>query len=270
MVKDAIAEIPVMTFLAYRFTWAALLVAGVFHRDLRRLSARGWRAGLLMGGFLTAGYVLQTFGLDLTTPASAGFITGMFVVLTPVFGALLLGQRAGRLAWAAAVVSAAGLYLMTGTGAVVHVAGDLLVFACACAFALHILATDRAATGHGIGALLAVQLGVCGTVSLIVAAGQGALEVPRGWTVWSALVVTAVFASALGFFVQTYAQRHAPPARTALILAGEPAFAGLFAWLLTGQTLSATGWVGAALIMLAIVAVETVPYLRPERPLPER
>jgi drug/metabolite transporter (DMT)-like permease len=122
---------------------------------------------------------------------------------------------------------------------------------------------------HDVGALLAVQLGVCGLVPLIVAAGSQDLEFPRGTTVWSALLVTSFVASALGFFVQTYAQRHAPPARTALILASEPAFAGLFAYLLKGERLGALDWVGATLILAAILAVEAVPYLRPVRPLPE-
>jgi drug/metabolite transporter (DMT)-like permease len=93
--------------------------------------------------------------------------------------------------------------------------------------------------------------------------------VPRGGTVWSALVVTSLVASALGFFVQTFAQRHAPPDRTALILASEPAFAGLFGFVLADERLSALGLVGALLIMAAIIAVEVVPRLRPPRPLPE-
>jgi drug/metabolite transporter (DMT)-like permease len=87
--------------------------------------------------------------------------------------------------------------------------------------------------------------------------------------VWSALLVTSLVASALGFFVQTYAQRHASPARTALILASEPAFAGLFAYLLKDETLSSVQWIGAALILGAIVVVQLIPYLRPTRPLPE-
>jgi drug/metabolite transporter (DMT)-like permease len=114
-----------------------------------------------------------------------------------------------------------------------------------------------------------VQLGVAGLVCLAAAAPLGQLEVPRGATVWSALVVTALVASALGFFVQTYAQRHASPARTALILASEPAFAGLFGYLLAGDRLSPTAWAGAALIMGAILLVEVLPRLRPPRPLPE-
>jgi drug/metabolite transporter (DMT)-like permease len=271
MVKDAVKFLPVTTFLSYRFIPAAALVGLVYRRKLAHMSADGWRAGLVMGFFLTGGYVLQTFGLQRTDAASAGFITGMFVVLTPVFGGLFLRQRSGALAWIAAALSALGLFLMTGAGGSVHATGDLLVLGCACSFALHILATDRAAKAHDVGALLAVQLAVCGIVALLAAGAQGELLVPRSPTVWWALGVTSLLASALGFFVQTYAQRHASPARTALILASEPAFAGLFAYALAGQTPSVTGWTGAALIMLAIIIVELVGYFGLyQRPLPER
>jgi drug/metabolite transporter (DMT)-like permease len=269
MVQDAVEEIPVMTFLAYRFIPAAALMAIVFRKQVGRLSRRGWRAGLVMGIFLTTGYVFQTLGLERTTASNAGFITGMFVVLTPVFGALFLGQKAGTPAWVAAAVSAFGLYLLSGTGGSLHLAGDALVFLCACSFSLHILATDIAVREYDVGALLVVQLSVCGLFSLVVATGMGDLVVPDSTTVWSALLVTSLLASAAGFFVQTYAQQHTSPARTALILASEPAFAGLFAYLLAGETLSALDWVGAGLILTAIVTVEVVPYLRPVRPLPE-
>ncbi|MDQ3877158.1 MAG: DMT family transporter, partial [Actinomycetota bacterium] len=256
--------------LAYRFIPAAALVGFGFRRELRGLGWRGVRAASIMGVFLTAGYMFQTFGLDRTSAAHAGFITGLFVVLTPVFGAIFMRHRAPLTVWGAALVSAFGLYLLSGTGSGGRVAGDLLVLGCAVSFAFHILTTDIAVrAGFDIGALLAVQLGVCGVVSLGVAGSSGDLVIPRDANVWIALVVTAVFASAIGFFVQTYAQQHASPARTALILASEPAFAGFFAYVLKGETLSAVGWLGAALILAAIFSVELVPYLRPPRPLPE-
>ena len=271
MVQDAVERLPVMAFLAYRFAPACALVAVVFRKDLARLSRAGWVAGVLMGVFLTSGYVFQTLGLQLTTAAKAGFITGLFVVLTPVFGALFFAQRAGWPAWAAAVVSTAGLYLLSGGGPGGLAEGDLLVLGCAASFAFHILFTGRAVRHHHAGALLAVQLGVCGLASLVAAGAAGDLEAPGSAVEWNALVVTALGATALGFFVQTYAQRHASPARTALILASEPAFAGLFAYLLAEETLDPAGWAGAALIMAAIVGVELVPYLRPpQEPLPER
>src|SRR6185503_1685612 len=119
------------------------------------------------------------------------------------------------------------------------------------------------------GALVAIQLTACGLFCLVVAAAAGQLETPHGGTVWSALAVTALVASAIGFLIQSYAQQHSPPARTALILAAEPAFAGLFGYLLNDERLSAAAWSGALLILAAIVLVDVVPRLRPPRPLPE-
>jgi drug/metabolite transporter (DMT)-like permease len=269
MVQDAIELLPTMAFLAYRFIPASLIVALVFAGSLRRLPAAGWRAGLLMGLFLCAGYIFQTLGLEETTASNTGFITGLFVVLTPVMGAIFLRERIGTAAWAAAGVSLVGLYLLSGLGGDLHLRGDGLVLVAAFALSAHILATARAVRAYDVGALLAIQLGVCGVVPLAIAAAGGQLEPPRGGTVWSALIVTSLVASALGFFVQTFAQQHAPPARTALILAAEPAFAGLFGWLLADDRLSATEWLGAGLIMAAILAVEVTPRFRPPRPLPE-
>jgi drug/metabolite transporter (DMT)-like permease len=269
MVQDAIAELPPLAFLAYRFVPAGLLVAAFSWGALRALGPDGWRAGLVMGLFLTAGYVFQTLGLQDTSASNAGFITGLFVVLTPLFGLLLFRVRVGPVGWAAAGVSALGLFLLSGAGSEASLRGDGLVFLCACAFAVHILVTERAVRRHDVAALVAVQLGACGVFCLAAAALAGDLEVPRGATVWSALLVTSLVASALGFLVQSYAQRTISSARTALILAAEPAFAGLFGYLLAGDRLSAAGWAGAALILLAIVAVDAIPRFRPPRPLPE-
>lgn len=271
MVQDAVELIPVTTFLAYRFVPAAALIAVVFRRELRGLGVRGLKAGAAMGMFLTGGYLFQTLGLERTTASNAGFITGLFVVLTPLFGALLLRHRVGPAAWAAAIVSTAGLYLLSGAGSEgAQAVGDALVFLCACSFSIHILVTDRAIEKHHYGALLAVQLAFTGIFCLSLAIAQRDLVMPRSSTVWSALVVTSLFASALGFFVQTYAQRHASPARVALILTSEPVFAGFFAYLLQGETLTPLSWLGAGLIMVAILLVEMVPQLRVTRPLPER
>jgi drug/metabolite transporter (DMT)-like permease len=269
MVQDAIRELPTMAFLAYRFIPAALIVAVVFLRPLRALPPEGWRAGAVMGVFLTGGYVFQTLGLEETSASNTGFITGLFVVLTPILGAIFLRHRITPLAWAAAGVAMVGLWLLSGGSDDFDLRGDGLVFLCAISLAAHILATASAVRRFDVGALLAVQLGVVGLVSLAIGAAAADLEKPEGATVWSALVVTSLIASALGFFVQSFAQKHAPPARTALILAAEPAFAGLFGWLLNDERLSATGWLGAALIMAAIVAVEIAPRFRPPRPLPE-
>lgn len=131
LVQDAVREMPVTSFLAFRFLSGAVLVAALFRRPLARLGRSGFGAGLRMGFWLTAGYVLQTYGLQRTSVSNTGFITGLFVVLTPLLGALLYGQRAGRLAWIAASVSTVGLFLLSGVGGWSYPEGDLLVLLCA-------------------------------------------------------------------------------------------------------------------------------------------
>jgi drug/metabolite transporter (DMT)-like permease len=269
MVQDAVEEMPVLTFLAIRFLAAAAIVAPFVVRPVRALGRGGARAGLLMGTFLTLGYVFQTFALQHTTASNVGFITGMVVVLTPLLGALVLRMSVPPIAYASALVAAVGLALLSGVGGEVRALGDGLALGCAAAFAFHLLATDRAVARFDVGALLFVQLTVCGVASLVAAAALGQLEAPTGLTVWSALIVTAVLASAAAFFIQSYAQKHTSPDRTALILASEPAFAGLFGWWLAGDAFTALSLAGASLIIVAIVMVDLVPRLRPPRPLPE-
>lgn len=270
MVQDAISAMPVMAFLAWRFIPAALLLGLVFRHRPRSLSSRGLAQGLFLGVFLTIGYVTQTFGLEATTASKAGFITGLFVVFTPLVARLVGGPPVPAIAWAAAAVSTVGLYLLSGAGGSFTLRGDGLELLCAVAFAAHIVATDRAVDeGHDVVGLVVVQLAVVGVACLAVAVATGGFAVPHGASVWSALVVTAVVASALAFVVQSWAQKHADPARTALILAGEPAFAGLFGWLLAGDRMGVAGWVGAALIILAILAADAMPRVGPRRAMPE-
>lgn len=267
VVQDAIEKLPTLAFLGYRFLAAAVVVAVIWRGAVRALPAAGWRAGLLMGAFLTLGYVLQTLGLEHTSVSNAGFITGLFVVLTPILAAVFLRERVGTLGWSAAGVSSIGLFLLSGGGP--PNIGDVLVLGCAFAFAAHILATSRAAGSFETGALLFVQLSVCGVVCSVGALVTGDLIAPPDGSVWAALAVTALLASALGFWIQTYAQKHTTSTRTALILASEPAFAALCGYVFNDERLAAVGWVGAVLIMAAIIAVELAPRLRPPRPLPE-
>lgn len=267
VVQDAVAKLPTLAFLGYRFLAAAVVVAVIWRGALRALPAAGWRAGLLMGLFLTLGYVLQTLGLEHTSVSNAGFITGLCVVLTPLLAAVVLRERVGAPGWAAAVAAALGLFLLSGGGS--PNTGDVLVLGCAFAFAAHILATSRAAGFFDTGALLAVQLGVCGVTCTIGATVAGDLHAPPDGSVWAALAVTALVASALGFWIQTYAQKHTTSTRTALILASEPAFTALGGYVFNDERLQAVGWIGAAMVMVAIVSVELVPRLRPPRPLPE-
>lgn len=269
-VQDAVAILPVATFLAYRFLIATAVMAVAMPARIRSIDRSSIKTGLWMGTFLTAGYFFQTYGLEGTSASNAGFITGLFVVITPLMAWAINREAIGRLPWIAAAVSVVGLFLLSGAGSDFTFRGDGLELLCAISFSAHIIVTDRAVRGRDdVAGLVIVQMGMVGVVSLVVALAAGQLQVPRGWTVWSAILICAVLASAVAFMVQTWAQKEADPARTALILAGEPAFAGLFGWWLAGDRLSVQGWIGAALIFAAILAVEMAPRLRPQRPLPE-
>lgn len=254
-VKDAVALYPLFAFLAVRFVIASAVLAVPAAPRLRSLGREGWVAGIGLGLLLAAGYALQTAGLERTTVSSTGFITGLYVVFTPLLGLLLFRSRVGRAAWLGVALSLAGLGLLSGVGAGEPL-GDALVLGGALAYSLQIVLMERYAPRHDAVALTQAEMLAAATGFLVVAVAAGQLEVPRGWTVWGALLVTGVFASAFGFLVQTWAQRRTSAARTALAFALEPVFAALFGFWLAGDRLGAVGWAGCAVIMAGIVVAE--------------
>ena len=254
-VKDAVAIYPLFAFLAVRFAIASATLTLPGAPRLATLSRAGWGGGLVLGALLAAGYALQTAGLERTTVSSAGFVTGLYVVLTPLAVLALFRERLELVVWLGIALAFAGLTLLAGVGAG-DPTGDLLVLAGAAAFALQIAVTGRLAPSHDPLALTLVQMLAALLVFAVVAAGRGELSVPRGWTVWSALLVTGIFASALAYLIQTWAQRRTSAARVAVVYAMEPAFAGFFGYSLAGDRLGAPGWVGCALILAGILVSE--------------
>ena len=254
-VKDAVALYPLFAFLAVRFAIASLTLAPVAARRLRRLEPGGARAGIVLGLLLAAGYALQTAGLERTTVSAAGFVTGLYVVFTPVLALLLFRARIARAVWVGVALATAGLAMLSGVEAG-SPSGDALVLGGAAAFALQIVLLERWAPRYDVIALTQVEMLVAFGGFLAVALLLRDLPVPTGWTVWSALVVTGVFASALAFLVQTWAQRRASATRVAVVFAMEPVFAGLFGYLLAGDRLGAIGWAGCAVILVGIAVTE--------------
>jgi drug/metabolite transporter (DMT)-like permease len=254
-VKDAVALYPLFAFLAVRFAIASVVLAVPAAGRLRALGRPGWTAGASLGLLLALGYALQTAGLERTTVSSAGFITGLYVVFTPLLGLLLFRTRVGRAVWVGVALAVAGLAMLSGVGAG-DPAGDLLVLGGAAAYSLQIALMERYAPRYDPIAFTQAEMiaAFAGFAAVAVALGQ--IEVPRGWTVWSALLVTGIFASALGFLVQTWAQRRTSATRTALAFAMEPVFAGIFGFWLAGDRLGVLGWGGCAVIMAGIVVAE--------------
>jgi drug/metabolite transporter (DMT)-like permease len=254
-VKDAVALYPLFAFLAIRFAIATLTLAVPGTRRVLSLGRAGIGAGALLGLLLAAGYVLQTAGLERTTVSSTGFVTGMYVVLTPLLALVLFRSRIAPAAWVGVGVSTAGLALLSGVHAG-SAGGDLLVLAGAAVYSLQIVLMERFAPRYDAVAFTLVEMAAACSGLLVVALARGELGVPRGWTVWGALLVTGVFASALAFLVQTWAQRRTSATRTALAFTMEPVFAALFGITLAGDRLGALGWTGCAAIMAGIVLAE--------------
>lgn len=254
-VKDALALYGLFAFLALRFGIATLTLAPAAARGLRGLGRSGWGAATLAGSLLAGGYTLQSAGLERTSVSSAGFVTGMYVVLTPVLALALFRLRVPPAGWAGVAVATAGLALLSG----VHAgspAGDLLVLGGAAVYALQIVLMERYAPRFAAVPFTFVEMLVSFAGLGVAALATGQTARPHGWTVWGALLVTGVFASALAFLAQTWAQRRTSATRTALVFALEPVWAALFGVTLAGDRLGLAGWAGCAVIMLGIALAE--------------
>jgi drug/metabolite transporter (DMT)-like permease len=257
VVKDAVEKMPVTDFLTWRFALAAVAMLVLRPRAVAGLGAAGRRVGVLLGLALGAGYLLQTLGLQTTGAAVSGFITGMFVVLTPLGAALLLKQSPSGSAWIAVALAAVGLGLLSLHGLSVG-GGELLTLGCAAAFALHIVGLGRWASSYDVYGLAVVQLLTVAAMCAVVAV-PGGLATPPDAGVWGALVLTALIATAVAFVVQTWAQAHMAPTRAAVIMTMEPVFAGLFAVVAAREHLGPRTVAGAALVLTAMVLTEVGP-----------
>lgn len=257
VVKEALESVSTLLFLALRFSLGAAVLAVLFHRRLERPPLRTLAAGAAVGAALFLGYLFQTFGLRLTTPAKSAFITGLAVVLVPVLGAAFYRSRPRWNAWVGVLCGATGLYwLAAPTGFRDVSAGDWLTLLCAFSFAVHILLLGRFSSRVGAPVLSLMQVTVAAILSL---ASFWWVEEPFvRWTapLVGAVVACGLLATALAFSVQTWAQQFTPPTHTALIFTLEPVFALGTSYMVCGESLEGKAVAGAALILAGIVVSE--------------
>ncbi len=256
LVKEALAESGPFTFNALRFALAAAIILPLTVRPGGRPSHCLIRDGGLIGCFLFGGYALQTAGLQLTSPAKAGFITGLSVVIVPLLEALVLQRPLRSATLAGVALATTGLGLLTLGGELRIELGDLLVLGCALAFALHILSVDRYAVQHNVLSLTSAQIVIA---ALLTSASALMIERPTGeqlLAILPAALFTGVFATVAAFYLQTLAQRFTTATHTALIFTMEPVFAGLFAFLWAGERLGPTALVGCGLILLGMLVTQ--------------
>jgi drug/metabolite transporter (DMT)-like permease len=254
-VQNALALYPLFAFLAVRFAISTVVLVPFAWRPVRALSREGLVAGIGVGALLATAYGLQTAGLERTTVSSTGFVTGLYVVVAPLLALVLFRTPVPPAVWLGVVCAVAGLLLLSGApgGSVV---GNALVLGCAIVTGVQIVVLERYAPRHDVRALTLLQMATAFVGFVIVALVTGQIEVPRGATVWAALVVTGVFAGAFGFLVATWVQARTTAARAALVFTLEAPFAALFGVLLADEVLGWPGWLGCAVMMLGILLAE--------------
>ncbi len=254
IVKDAVEKMPVMDFLAVRFSVAAAAMLLINPKSIARTTKGGLWRGIVLGILLGSAYITQTFGLQITTPATAGFITGMSVVITPIVAWLVLKDRIRPTTWAAVALATAGLALLSLRGWTFGT-GELLVLLCAFCLAWHINGLGKWSPRYDTYNLALIQI-ITSAVICLGAAAPGGIMAPPDLSVWITIIVTAVFATAVAFIVQTWAQRLISSTRTAVILTMEPVFAGVFAVTVGGEVLSTRSLIGGILVIAAMLMVQ--------------
>jgi drug/metabolite transporter (DMT)-like permease len=266
LVQNAISSLKPFSFNGIRFLFATLLLVGwllLFNGEqLKHLNRKILLAGFLMGFWLFLGYATQTMGLLFTTSSNAGFITGLSVVLVPLFSLLLLKQRLGTNAIIGVLIATAGLYLLTMTNSTSFNMGDGLVFLCAISFALQIIITGKYSGAYPALLLTVIQIATVAFLSIISAFlfedwHQALnLKILLQGKVFAALLITSIFATALAFFAQTTCQKYTTATRVALIFALEPVFAAIAAYYWGGERLSSSAILGCGLIFTGMVLAE--------------
>ena len=229
--KGTLERLDVNSFLAWRFTIATLLLILIRPSVLKKIDLPFLKKGAILGIFLSSGYIFQSFGLTLTTVSNTGFITGLYVVLTPIVAAGILRKNITLVEWFAVFVATIGLALLSFNGLQFGL-GEFLVLVSALLFALHIVGLGEWSKGLDTYALTVLQLGTCAIVTFIASLKSG-FALPPDSGVWWSIIYTAIFATALAFIVQTWAQSFIAPSTVGVILAAEVVFAAGFGiWLL--------------------------------------
>jgi len=258
LIHDVVRVLPPTDFLAVRFTIAAAAMVVVFWRPLLALSKREVKIGVGLGILYAVAQILQTVGLAHTDASRSGFITGTYVVLTPIFTAVLLHDRIPRSTWLAVVMATAGLATLSlgGFGSGFGL-GETVTLLSAAVYALHIIGLGRFSSPAAAAGLSAIQMVAIAAVSLI-AASPGGIELPTGRSAWMSVLYMALIAGAVAIWAQTWAQSHLSATRAAIVMTLEPVCAAGFAVAFGGESLTLRMLLGGAMVLAAMYTVELI------------
>ncbi len=253
VMKDAIEKQSVNSFLFSRFAVAVLAMLALKPSVIKKINRDILRKGFFAGLFLGSGYIFQTLGLKLTGAAITGFITGLYVVATPVIAAVFLRHKISRFTWSCVLLATTGLALLSLHGWSVGF-GEFLVLMSAIGFGAHIIALSQWSNGLDSYAFTIAQLATCALLTGAIALGQG-YEAPADTTGWLVVFYTAIICTAIAFVIQTWSQAHMTPTKVAVILTMEVVFAAIFALLFGGESLTFQALIGGIFVVLAMFAI---------------
>lgn len=254
LMKDAINEQPVFDFLATRFTLATLVMIAIRPQVLRAINKKLMFRGSVLGVMLGLAYITQTIGLDLTTAAITGFLTGLYVIFTPILFWMIYRKKVQGRVLIGSITAFAALLFISFNGFSLD-AAQVWLIACALLFAGHIVGLSVWSTAKDVYPLTVIQL-AAGTVVCWVGALADGYQPPPNASVWGVIVFTAVFATAAAFLVQTWAQSIMDPSRVAIILTTEVIFAAVIAVAVGQEVLALRVVVGGVLMVIAMFVVE--------------
>jgi drug/metabolite transporter (DMT)-like permease len=267
LIKGVVDRWPVADFLGVRFIIAAIAMLLVFHRHVARLGRQKLWRGVVLGMLYGVGQLLQTWGLSLISPSVSGFVTGMYVVFTPILAMLLFRQRMPAIIWLAVGLATLGLALLSLNGFSVD-EGVWLTLIAALLYGLHIVLLGRWSRAEEAFGLSAVQMVVIAVVCMLATVSHGGPALPPDRSAWIAVLYMALVAGAGAMLMQTWAQAHLPATRAAIVMTTEPVFAAFFAVLLGSDVLTWRMVGGGALVLAAMYLVELMPRRRAEGELP--
>jgi drug/metabolite transporter (DMT)-like permease len=256
IVKNALDDVAPLTYVAWRFWIASLFLLVLFHRRMRGLTRAEVQAGSLIGIWLVGGYTFQTIGLQTTTTAKAGFITGLSVVIVPVLATFLLRRPPGQWAIIGIMAATGGLALLTLDKNLRIQTGDLWVLGCAFAFALHIVTVSLYSPRFDAIRLSIIQIAA---VAVLATGSAAVFETPTldlPTAAWTSIIFTGLLATALVFSLQVYVQRFTTPTHTALLFSLEPVFAAFFGWWWANEMLGTREILGCGLILAGMIVAE--------------
>lgn len=276
VVKVGLGHASPFIFLAVRFTIAAILMALFRPQVVTRIERVELFAGMRLAFFLFAGYCFQTAGLQYTTATNSGFITGSSVVLVPLLLGIFWGRALQKWIYAGAIAALIGLYFLTvpSEGMRYLNRGDVLTFIGASFYAVHIILVGEFSQEHSISALSLIQVAGCGFMAWPLTGFAGAIHWQPVVFDWSlpligAIIICAVFATAIAFTIQLWAQQYTSPAHAAILFALEPVFTVITSYFVLAERLTFRAWKGAALIVLGILVAELLAEpAAPEAPEP--